>query len=165
MIAIRISDIQIYSPERNQNLSRHPELVATTAPATQARSREDERMVPVERSNTILYCERWAETVEFYRSGLGLAVTHENDWFVEFAVHPGSFLSVADAARSSIEAGRGAGLTLSWQVADIDAAKASLTEAGIDVGEPTVRFGARVVDVFDPVGNRIELWSGSLTGG
>lgn len=122
-------------------------------------------MVHVERSNTILYSDRWAETVEFYRERLRLEVTHENDWFVEFVVRPGSFVSVADASRSSIRSGDGAGLTLSWQVADLDAVRAALRDVGIEVGEPETRFGARVFDVFDPAGNRIEFWSGSLTDG
>ncbi len=120
-------------------------------------------MVHVERSNTILYCERWTETVAFYRDVLGFLVAFENDWFVEFAVHAGSFVSVADASRSSIRSGDGAGLTLSWQVADVDAVGASLRDAGVDVGDLITRFGARVIDVFDPAGNRIEFWSGSLT--
>jgi predicted enzyme related to lactoylglutathione lyase len=120
-------------------------------------------MLHVERSNTILYTACWPETVEFYRARLRLTVTFENDWFVEFAVHPGSFVSVADATRTSIGAGDGAGLTLSWEVADLDATRASLSDAGLDVGAPTVRFGARVFDVFDPSGNRIEMWSGALT--
>lgn len=119
-------------------------------------------MVVVERTNTVLYCEQWAETVAFYRDTLGLAVAFENDWFVEFAVHPGAFVSVADAARSSIRAGDGSGITLSWRVADVAATGAALTAAGVETGEITHRFGSSVVDVFDPAGNRIEFWSGPL---
>lgn len=128
-------------------------------------SRDDDRMVAVERTNTVLYCEQWAETARFYRHALGLAVTFENDWFVEFAVCPGAFLSVADASRSSIRPGDGAGITLSWQVADITAVRSSLAATGVSVGEPTRRFGADVFDVFDPAGNRIEFWSGPLGDG
>lgn len=122
-------------------------------------------MWEVQRSNTVLYCDRWTETVGFYRDVLGFTVNFENDWFVEFAVHPGAFVSVADAARSSIRSGDGAGLTLSWQVADVDTVRTALIGAETSVGEPATRFGARVVDVFDPAGNRIEFWSGSLTDG
>jgi catechol 2,3-dioxygenase-like lactoylglutathione lyase family enzyme len=122
-------------------------------------------MVHVERSNTILYCERWTETVAFYRDVLGFTVAFENDWFVEFAVHAGSFVSIANASRSSIRTGDGAGLTLSWQVADVDAVGASLRDAGVDVGDLTTRFGACAIDVLDPTGNRIEFWSDSVTDG
>ena len=121
-------------------------------------------MLEVERTNTVLYVERWSEAVAFYREVLGLTVAFENDWFVEFALNAGSFVSVADASRSSVRAGDGAGVTLSWQVADVDEVRTSLRDAGAEVGEVVTRFGARVFDVFDPAGNRIELWSGSLTG-
>ena len=120
-------------------------------------------VLDVGRTNTVLYVDRWAEAVAFYRDVLGFAVAFENDWFVEFTVHDDSFVIIADASRSSIRAGGGAGLTLSWKVADVDAARASLSGAGVRVGELTTRFGTRVFDVFDPAGNRIELWSDSHT--
>lgn len=122
-------------------------------------------MVHVERSNTILYCRRWPDAVRFYRQVLGLPVTFENDWFVEFAAGPGAFVSIADAGRASIAPGDGAGVTLSWRVPDVDATRAELLGAGVDVGETETRWGARVLDVFDPVGNRIELWSGTAPDG
>lgn len=118
-------------------------------------------MVAVERTNTVLYCDRWADVVAFYRDRLGLTVAFENDWFVEFAVHAGGFLSVANAARSSIRAGDGAGITLSWQVADVTDVRSAIAEAGVEVGDLSRRFGADVFDVFDPAGNRIEFWSES----
>lgn len=120
-------------------------------------------MLEVERTNTVLYCDRWTEMVAFYRDALGFTVAFENDWFVEFAVHPGAFVSVADASRSSIRPGDGSGLTLSWQVSDVEIVRTSLSDAGVDVSDIARRFGARVVDVSNPAGNRIEFWSGSLT--
>jgi catechol 2,3-dioxygenase-like lactoylglutathione lyase family enzyme len=116
-------------------------------------------MVRVERTNTILYCEEWSETVAFYRDVLGLSSTFENVWFVEFELAPGSSLSVADAARASIAPGHGRGLTLSWQVPDVAAASVALRGRGIDVSPVRRRFGSPVVDLYDPAGNRIELWS------
>lgn len=116
-------------------------------------------MVRIDRSNTILYCARWADVVAFYREGLELEIAFENDWFVEFVTAPGAFLSVADAARSSIDAGEGAGLTLSWRVTDVAAERSRLQARSIDVGEIAIRWGAHVVDLFDPAGNRVELWS------
>ncbi len=119
-------------------------------------------MVDVERTNTVLYCDRWSEVVAFYRDTLGFRVSFENDWFVEFTIHAGAHLSVADAARTSIRPGDGSGLTLSWQVDDVETVRAALAAAGVDVGDVGTRFGSHVVDVFDPAGNRIEFWSGSL---
>ncbi len=116
-------------------------------------------MVHVERSNTILYCDRWAEAVAFYRDVLGLPVTFESDWFVELALGSETFVSVADASRSSIVAGEGAGLTLSWRVADVAELRTVLRRSGVPVGEIGTRWGSQVLDVFDPAGNRIEFWS------
>jgi len=116
-------------------------------------------MLHVGRSNTILYVDRWHDVVAFYRDGLGLAIEFENDWFVEFAVAPASFVSVADAARASVRPGDGAGLTLSWRVADVHAVRRELTDRGLSVGEVGRRWGADVLDLFDPSGNRLEFWS------
>jgi predicted enzyme related to lactoylglutathione lyase len=116
-------------------------------------------MLRAERTNTILYCTTWSETVAFYRDSLGLPVSFENDWFVEFDVAPGSFVSVADSGRASVAPGDGRGITLSWQVEDVTATRDTLRESGVDVGPVRHRFGSPVVDLFDPVGNRIELWS------
>ena len=116
-------------------------------------------MVTVRRSNTILYTDRWADTVAFYRDSLSLTIAFENDWFVEFALGAGSFVSVADAARSSIAPGRGDGITLSLQVDDVYAVRSDLVRAGVETGEAGVRWGADVVDLHDPSGNRVELWA------
>ena len=56
-------------------------------------------VVPLDRANTILYCRRWEATVAFYRDPLRLPVTHHTDWFVEFRLTDGAYLSVADASR------------------------------------------------------------------
>lgn len=113
----------------------------------------------VARSNTILYCRLWGDTVDFYRRVLGLAVSFENDWFVEFALGGNSFVSVADAARATIPSSGGAGITLSWQVADVAAARVALAERGVAVPEIVNRWEAATLFVTDPEGNRIELWS------
>ena len=118
-------------------------------------------MDPIEAANTIVYCADFAEAVSFYRDGLGLRVTFASDWFVELELAPNTFLSVADASRTSIEAGDGRGITLSWRVVDLAATRAALLARGIDVGPVTDRFGSPTADLFDPVGNRIELWSTS----
>ena len=110
-------------------------------------------------SNTIIYCHAWAEVVDFYRIGLGLRATMERDWFVEFEVHSGAHLSVADASRASVAAGNGSGLTLSWCVDDVDVARARLTTRGIEASAVDTRWGARSFFVFDPAGNRIEFWA------
>lgn len=113
----------------------------------------------VERANTILYCEAFADTVDFYRDVFEFDVAFANDWFTEFALGDGSHLSVADAARATIGPGSGAGLTLSWQVPDIDAAHRSLTARGARPDPVHQRWGAAAFHVRDPEGHRIELWA------
>jgi catechol 2,3-dioxygenase-like lactoylglutathione lyase family enzyme len=111
-------------------------------------------------SNTIIYCDDWTDVVAFYRTGLGLRTTMDCDWFVEFELHPGSHLSVADANHATVHPGNGSGLTLSWSVDDVDAARAQLTKSGIEASAVRTRWGSRCFFVFDPAGNRIEFWAG-----
>ncbi|HSH70949.1 MAG TPA: VOC family protein [Deferrisomatales bacterium] len=110
-------------------------------------------------ANTILYCARWQETVTFYRSVLGLRVTHETDWFVEFALGEGVRVSVADAGRATVASAGGRGVTLSLQVTDVAAARDELAAAGLDPTELQALWGARVSYLHDPEGHRIEIWS------
>jgi predicted enzyme related to lactoylglutathione lyase len=113
----------------------------------------------IHRTNTILYCKRWAATVAFYRDRIRLPVLLQNAWFVEFRLTGNGCLSVADAARTSINSAGGAGITLSWQVDDIDCWYDRMVSDGIDVSPIAVIWGARAFHLFDPEGNRIELWS------
>lgn len=111
------------------------------------------------RSNTILYCDRWTDTVAFYRSVLGLAVALERDWFIEFTLHDGAFLSVADAQRATVPAGNGAGITLSWQVDELATLRDVLIERGAEPMPIQPRWGADSFTVLDPSGNRLEFWT------
>ena len=121
-------------------------------------------VVTVRRSNAILYTDRWVEMVGFYRDALALTVEFENEWFVEFAAGPGAFLSVADASRSTIAPGHGAGVTQSLQVDDVHEVRGELIRSGVEVGEVGVRWGAEVLDVRDPAGNRLEFWASRVSG-
>lgn len=114
---------------------------------------------PVVMSNTIIYCKQWSDVVEFYRDGLGLRPTMERDWFVEFELHTGAHLSVADASRATVAAGDGSGLTLSWRVDDIEGARAGLAARSIEHSAVRTRWGADTFFVDDPAGNRIEFWA------
>lgn len=119
----------------------------------------------IKRTNTILYCDRWHETVAFYRDRLGLEIAFACAWMVEFRLSPGAYLSVADPSRTSMASAGGKGLTLSFQTDDLETFHGQLAEAGL---APTpIRFQVMGGDVFfirDPQGNRIEFWrpSGSL---
>ena len=62
--------------------------------------------ISINRTNTILYTDAFQATVSFYQDTLKLAVTAQKDWFVEFRLRDRVYLSVADAGRTSVPAGR-----------------------------------------------------------
>ena len=114
----------------------------------------------IKSTNTILYCRKWDETIEFYRTGLKLLVLSSNEWFIEFKLNEMSRLSVANEARASINSSGGKGLTVSLQVADIDQTRTELLEAGMTPTPVKEVWGAKAIYVHDPEGNRLEFWSG-----
>jgi len=110
--------------------------------------------------NTVLYCRRFPETVAFYEQMLGLTRGHSNDWFVEFQVAPGAFLSVADERRASVKTASGAGITLTLRVEDARALHALLQTRGGDPPPVGARpWGAEGFLLHDPEGTRLEIWS------
>ena len=109
--------------------------------------------------NTILYCRHWLANVQFYRDVLGLQVSHETDWFVEFKITENSFVSIADVDRATIDDCHGSGVTLSWQVDDLGLVRDRLLEKGVAIGPVRKKWGAHVCYFKDPEGYRIELWS------
>jgi len=86
-------------------------------------------------------------------------VLMEKGRIVEFQLAGSACLSVADAAHASIPSAGGAGITLSWQVENIEAVYDRMVSDGVDVTPIQATWGARACFVFDPEGNRIELWS------
>ena len=107
----------------------------------------------------MLYCERWAETVAFYESVLGLTVAFRNEWFVEFQLSTSSYLSIADAARATVDSVGGRGVTLTWRVPDLAEARTLLVAGDVAATEIRRRWGADVFYCHDPEGHRIEMWS------
>ncbi len=113
----------------------------------------------IKRINTILYCRNWDDTVKFYRDVLKLSVNHEAEWLVEFQLIDNSFLGIANAASTSIKSSNGDGITLSFQVENVDVIQGQLREIGIETGPIKAIWDARAFYIFDPEGHRIELWS------
>jgi len=116
-----------------------------------------------QRANTILYCRHWSATVAFYRHLLRLPVSFENDWFVEFQLNDGAYLSIAEASRTSIAAVDGQGVTLAWQVSNLAHLHAELAAADAPVTQLRRRWGAWVFYCHDPEGHRLEFWSDATT--
>ena len=117
----------------------------------------------IKRTNTILYCEHWSETVDFYKDIFNFEISHQNDWFVEFRIGGDSYISVADVRRASIESVDGQGITLAWQVEDIQIAHAGLITKNIVVSDIKQKWGASVCYLHDPEKHRIELWQANNT--
>jgi catechol 2,3-dioxygenase-like lactoylglutathione lyase family enzyme len=113
----------------------------------------------IARANTILYCRHWQKTVEFYRDILGLTSRRFSDWMVEFELTGTSFISIADAARATVGASGGDGITLSWQVQDPDALRGRLAVLNVTAGPIQNRWGSRFFYFHDPEGHRLEAWT------
>jgi predicted enzyme related to lactoylglutathione lyase len=111
-------------------------------------------------ANTILYCRKWDETVAFYKSQLKLEVTASLEWFVEFKLNETSRLSIANEARTSMDSNDGKGITIAMEVDDIAETYSVLKETGL---HPTAirdhPWGAKVLYIYDPEGNRLEFWT------
>jgi catechol 2,3-dioxygenase-like lactoylglutathione lyase family enzyme len=112
----------------------------------------------IQRSNTILYCQKWTDTVAFYRDIFEFKITHQTDWFVEFQITSDSYLSIANEQRASISSVNGQGITLSWQVTDIEKAHQHWSAQDVSITSIKKKWGASVFYVHDPEGHRIELW-------
>ncbi len=113
----------------------------------------------IKRSNTILYCQNWDAMVRFYRDVLNLVIHHQTDWFVEFQIVGNSYLSIANATNASIQSADGNGITLSWQVEDVESAYNMLNEFGVKTSQIKSIWGAKAFYFFDPEGHRVELWA------
>lgn len=113
--------------------------------------------------NTILYCRKWNETVAFYRTRLKFKVTAYLEWFVEFKLNDAARLSIANAERTSIDTSGGQGLTITMEVDDIMVTHMYLEEAGLNPSAIKHHpWGARVLYIYDPEGNRLEFWSQNI---
>jgi catechol 2,3-dioxygenase-like lactoylglutathione lyase family enzyme len=122
-------------------------------------------LISLKRSNTILYCHHWTETVHFYKNQLGLPVAFENDWFVEFQLTAASFLSIANSARATIADVQGQGITLTWEVGDLEEVKNRLEKQGISTTPIQHKWNALVCYAHDPEGHRLEFWANVDTSG
>lgn len=109
-------------------------------------------------TNTILYCENWQETIIFYEKHINLPILTSTDWFIEFELSPTARLSIADESRASIKSNHGKGITLGFQVSDLEKTHSQLVKTGLSPTKPKQVWGAQVFYLHDPEGNRIEFW-------
>jgi hypothetical protein len=89
-----------------------------------------------------------------------LPVLFSNEWFFEFALTETSRLSIANEKNATIKSSRGIGITLTFQVEDVHAARQFFLDKGLNPGLiKTHAWGAHVFYMWDPEENRIEIWS------
>ncbi len=113
----------------------------------------------IKTTNTILYCHKWEQVLAFYKTKLGLEINFSNEWFVEFKLTEQSYLSVADESVTSIKSSQGHGITITLEVEDIEDFFVFLKKSGCNPSPIKAHaWGATVIYVFDPEGNRLEFW-------
>lgn len=115
--------------------------------------------ITLQRTNSILYCRYWRETVYFYKKQLCFPVVFENDWFIEFQLTSTSFLSIANSARASITDVQGQGVTLTFEVTDLEKVKERLEMEAIATTTIRHKWNALVFYCQDPEGHRLEFWT------
>ena len=110
-------------------------------------------------SNTIIYCDRWQETVDFYTRGLGLTIRTDKGWFVELHLSDNARISIADQRQATIKSAGGLGITLSVHVEDASAVRNELLDRGLSPEHMRSVWGSQAFFIRDPEGTRLEFWS------
>ena len=111
-------------------------------------------------TNTILYCQKWQATVAFYQNIFNLPVNFASEWFVEFELSATTRLSIADERRATVKSSLGRGITLTFQVENLQEAWQALRDKGGNPGPIRQHdWGAQVFYLADPEGHRLEFWA------
>ncbi len=114
----------------------------------------------ITRANTILYCQQWQQTVDFYRTTLGLTIAFENDWFIEFQLSANAFLSIANQERASIKSAGGQGITITLCVENLEQTWEHLhRQKATPAAIKQHAWGGKAFFIYDPEGHRLEFWS------
>lgn len=113
----------------------------------------------IKTSNTILYCTKWRETVDFYAEVLQLDIHFSNEWFVEFSVNPHARISIANQERASIPSANGKGITIALQIDELEKMHDYLAKMGAAPTPIKTLWNSHVFYIYDPEGNRLEFWS------
>jgi len=119
--------------------------------------------VPVISVHTILYSHKWNECVSFYRDILGFPIIFANKIFVELEPAQGSRIGLLDATRARRSPSTHDSFILSFCVSDVERTYSLLQARYPGLSEIRSHpWGARVFELKDPEGRRIEFWSSSV---
>lgn len=111
--------------------------------------------------HAVMLSRKWAECLAFYRDVLGFRIVDKKKGFVEFEVTPDSRIGLIDKRnrRQIADAVQG-GLVLSFCVDDLESARDQLCSRWPwTSGIKEHPWGARIVELKDPEGRRIEFWA------
>ncbi len=117
--------------------------------------------IQVRSFHAILYCRNWDACVAFYTGVLGFGVADSRNGFVEVQVNPASRIGLIRRPPESCPEDPAAAVVLTFLVEDLDGARAAVASRWGRVS--TVRrhpWGARLFDLKDPDGRRLEVWTG-----
>lgn len=136
------------------------DLFPDGAKAHERRAGASRIMLKIAATNTILYCNHWEACVHFYQHILGFKVSFaKDDWFRELVVNDSAHISIANVKHCTIPSGQGQGVTLSWQVEELEQLRESLLAQGVKVsGITSTSWRAPWFYAWDPEGHRIEFW-------
>jgi catechol 2,3-dioxygenase-like lactoylglutathione lyase family enzyme len=110
----------------------------------------------VDSFHTVLFCRKWEVCVSFYRDILGFKEVDIKPGFVEVQVAPGSQIGLL---RSSKNSDPGC-VILSFRVRDVDRLHDSLSTICKEVTAVKPHpWGARIFELRDPEGRRLEFWT------
>jgi lactoylglutathione lyase len=115
----------------------------------------------IERSGIILHAKRYEACVAFYRDSIGLPLEFEKNepgQVLTILTFGGAYLMIepGGVARNSAKTDAENPIVIRFNVTDIDAATARLTDNGVAIAVSRFDWGA-VGDFHDPDGNRCQL--------
>jgi catechol 2,3-dioxygenase-like lactoylglutathione lyase family enzyme len=91
---------------------------------------------------------------------MGFPIVSDHDWFIEFRIVDGLYLSCMDETHTSIKSSRGSGTTITIKVDDAETVHADLKQRGAEPADLKVRHWAvKSFFLHDPDGYRLEIWS------
>ncbi len=112
----------------------------------------------IQRTNTVIYCDKWESAKHFYEVVLQLPIAMETEWFAEFSLGNQAYVSLIDTAHTQHASSNGVGMLLTWRVANLQDWHQTLESRGVAVGEILTVFDRPLFRFTDPEGTRIEIW-------
>ena len=116
--------------------------------------------LPVESFHTILPCRRWDACVSFYRDVLGFEAVDIRPGFIEVEVGSGCRIGLLRRTNYDDPESRDASVILTFRVGNVDKIHSVLSARCKEVSRVKPHpWGARLFELRDPEGRRLEFWT------